>query len=135
LNWLIAEDEADIRNLVAMMAQVWGHNPITFENGDKIWEWLDTVEAGSYQGSLPDFALMDIRMPGRRGNELAKRIRNTDGIRHIPIVLMTAFVLSDEEIDNMRNEYGIDAVLNKPLPDFDRLKGILDDVITKKQHG
>jgi hypothetical protein len=35
----------------------------------------------------------------------------------------------------MRNEYGIDAVLNKPLPDFDRLKGILDDVITKKQRG
>jgi two-component system phosphate regulon response regulator PhoB len=135
LNWLIAEDEADIRNLVAMMAQVWGHNPITFENGDKIWEWLDAVDAGSYKGSMPDFALMDIRMPGRRGNELAKRIRNTEGIRHIPIVLMTAFVLSDEEIDNMRNEYGIDAVLNKPLPDFDRLKGILDDVITKKQRG
>jgi two-component system phosphate regulon response regulator PhoB len=132
---LIAEDEADIRNLVAMMAQVWGHNPITFENGDKIWEWLDAVDAGSYKGSMPDFALMDIRMPGRRGNELAKRIRNTEGIRHIPIVLMTAFVLSDEEIDNMRNEYGIDAVLNKPLPDFDRLKGILDDVITKKQRG
>ena len=135
LNWLIAEDEADIRNLVAMMAQVWGHNPITFENGDKIWEWLDAVDAGSYQGLLPDFALMDIRMPGKRGNELAKRIRNTERIRHIPIVLMTAFVLSDEEINNMRNEYGIDAVLNKPLPDFDRLKGILDDVITKKQSG
>jgi CheY-like chemotaxis protein len=135
LNWLIAEDEADIRNLVSMMAQVWGHNPIIFDNGDKLWEWLDSVEAGSYKGDLPDFALMDIRMPGKRGNEIAKRIRETEGIRNIPIVLMTAFVLGDQEIEKMRNEFGIDAVINKPLPDFDQLKSTLDGIITKKQAG
>lgn len=132
MNWLIAEDEADIRNLVVMMAQVWGHNPMTFESGQKVWSFLDSLDSGQYAGPMPEFALMDIRMPGHRGNELAARIRQTSGISHIPIVLMTAFVLSDEEIDNMRVQFGVDYVINKPLPDFDRLKSILDNVIAQK---
>ena len=77
MNWLIAEDETDIRNLVAMMCQVWGHTPMTFESGQKTWDWLDQVENGQYKGTMPDFALMDIRMPGRRGNEIANRSGRT----------------------------------------------------------
>lgn len=133
MNWLIVEDEADIRNLVAMMAQVWGHNAITFDNGQKAWDWLDDIANGKASGDMPEFALMDIRMPGKRGNELSKKIREVDEISDIPIVLMTAFVLSDEEINNMRDKFGVDAVINKPLPDFDRLKVALDDIIAKKK--
>lgn len=133
MNWLIAEDEADIRNLVGIMCQVWGHTPLTFETGQKVWDWLDEVEAGKVSANLPDFALMDIRMPGRRGNEIAARMRDVEKIKHIPIVLMTAFVLSEDEIDRLRQDFGVDHVINKPLPDFDRLGIILHDIIKKKQ--
>ncbi len=132
MNWLIAEDEADIRNLVAMMCQVWGHNPMTYESGHKVWELLDQLDAGTYSGEMPEFALMDIRMPGRRGDELSKRMRTVEQLKNIPIVLMTAFVLSDEEMAHMKEEFGIDHVINKPLPDFDRLKVIIDKVIADK---
>jgi CheY-like chemotaxis protein len=133
LNWLIVEDEADIRNLVAMMCQVWGNVPMTYESGQKAWDWLDAIEAGTYNGDLPDFALMDIRMPGKRGYEISARIRTIPAIAHIPIVLMTAFVMTEEEMDRMRAEHGVDAVINKPLPDFDRLRTILYDIIEKKR--
>ncbi|HRL12301.1 MAG TPA: response regulator, partial [Aggregatilineales bacterium] len=73
MNWLIAEDEADIRNLITMMCTVWGHTPLIFESGNKVWEWMDKIEAGEQVPVLPDFALMDIRMPGRRGSEIAMR--------------------------------------------------------------
>jgi len=132
LHWLIAEDETDIRNLVSMMAQVWGHTTMHFESGTKMWDWLDEVEAGKISDALPDFALMDIRMPGKRGNELSKRVREIDALKNIPIVLMTAFVMSEEEMNQMRDEFGVDHVVNKPLPDFDKLKSILDDVIKSK---
>lgn len=131
--WLIAEDEADIRNLVAMMCQVWGHTAQTFDSGQKVWDWLDTVEAGKHQGDLPDFALMDIRMPGRRGNEIARRMRSIPALRHIAIVVMTAFVMSEDEMERMRREFGIDYIINKPLPDFDRLHVVLHDIIEKKR--
>jgi CheY-like chemotaxis protein len=135
LNWLIAEDEGDIRNLIMMMAQVWGHKTMLFESGEKAWEWLDQVQAGQFQGDLPEFALMDIRMPGKRGNEISKRIRETEPIKDIPIVLMTAFVMGEDEMEVMRKEYGVDYVINKTLPDFDRLRAVLHDINEKKKNG
>jgi two-component system phosphate regulon response regulator PhoB len=133
LRWLIAEDETDIRNLVAMMCQVWGHVPMPFETGQKVWDWLDEVDAGKHTDDLPEFALMDIRMPGKRGNEIAHRLRQTDLLKHIPIVLMTAFVLSDDERREMMEESGVDRIINKPLPDLMQLHQILHEVINTKQ--
>jgi len=135
LNWLIAEDEADIRNLVSMMCRVWGHNPIPFESGGKAWEFLDTVEAGTYKGPMPEFALMDIRMPGKKGNEVAARIRQVAALSHIPIVLMTAFTLNDDERADMMNNDGVDQIITKPLPDFTELHRILHSIISSKAGG
>jgi CheY-like chemotaxis protein len=132
LNWLIAEDEADIRNLVTMMTQVWGHTPMTFETGQKVWDWMDKIEMGEYNGVLPDFALMDIRMPGKRGYEISQRMRTIDELKRIPIVLMTAFALADDEMSRMKAEYLVDHIINKPLPDFDKLRTLLHDIIKKK---
>jgi CheY-like chemotaxis protein len=135
LHWMIVEDEADIRMLVTTMAQVWGHSTTAYESGGKAWDWLDTVENGSNTHPLPEFALMDIRMPGKRGDEVAARIRETTALKEIPIVLMTAFVLTDEERKEMMKTSGVDAIINKPLPDFMQLKDLLHGVIDKKKQG
>lgn len=133
MHWLIAEDEADIRNLVAAMCKAWGHTTLTFESGQKVWDWLDEVEAGSVN-SLPDFALMDIRMPGYRGDEVAKRIRQTEALGNIPIVLMTAFVLTEDEKYKMQAVSGVDHIINKPLPEFSELKRLLEEIINSRQN-
>jgi CheY-like chemotaxis protein len=133
LIWLIAEDEADILNLVATMATVWGHTPLTFETGQKVWNWLDEVEAGKYQGKMPDFVLMDIRMPGKKGNELAQRMRTITGLKQIPIALMTAFSLSSDEKSAMMTTDGVDQIIAKPLPSFIELQKVLDKIIEDKQ--
>lgn len=135
MHWMIVEDEADIRNLVATMAQVWGHTTVTFESGQRAWDWMDTVENGSNSNPLPDFALMDIRMPGYRGDQVAERIRQLPEIEHIPIVLMTAFVLSEDERADMMMKSGVDKVINKPLPDFETLRKLLHEVIDEKNNG
>lgn len=133
MHWMIVEDEADIRTLVSTMATIWGHTPLPFESGGKAWEWLDTVVAGTNTKPLPEFALMDIRMPGKRGDEVAQRLREIPQFVNIPIVLMTAFVLTDEERRNMLDVSGVDAIINKPLPDFMQLREILHSVIDKKK--
>jgi CheY-like chemotaxis protein len=131
--WLIAEDDADIRNLVTVLIQSWGYNPLVFDTGERVWEWLDRLENDQYSGPMPEFALMDIRMPGKKGNEVAGRIRTVTRLQNIPIVLMTAFALNDDQQDNMLKD-GADQIINKPLPDFDKLYRILQDVMHRKMN-
>ena len=133
MTWLIADDEGDILNLVAMMCRLWGHNPLTFNSGEKVWEWLDKVEAGEYKEPLPGLALLDIRMPGKKGNELAHRIRRMPALQHVPIVLMTAFSLSDADVFSMAQNDGVDYIIYKPLPAPDELRKMLDNVIQSKE--
>jgi CheY-like chemotaxis protein len=128
LTWLIAEDEADIRNLLDMMCQVWGHQTLTFENGQKVWDWLDALESGA-GNSIPELVLMDIRMPGKKGNEIASRMRQYERLKQTPIVLMTAFALTERERTDMMDSHGVDHILNKPLPDFEQLRRILDEIV------
>jgi len=134
LSWLIAEDEADIRNLIATMIQVWGHNPIAYENGQKVWDWLDAVEQGTAKDPLPELVLMDIRMPGKKGNELAHRMRSLPSFNRTPIVLMTAFSLSENERNEMIQQDGVDQIIHKPLPDFEQLRILLHNILTTKQN-
>jgi CheY-like chemotaxis protein len=133
MTWLIAEDEADIRMLIDMMCQIWGHKTLVFENGQLVWDWLDTVEKDAAAATVPDLMLMDIRMPGKRGNELAQRMRQIPALKTQPIVLMTAFALSEGEREEMMATDGVDAILSKPLPEFDELRNLLHAIHEKKQ--
>ncbi|MEZ4671644.1 MAG: response regulator [Anaerolineae bacterium] len=131
--WLIAEDESDILNLLSMVTQVWGHTPLPFESGQKVWDWLDKVNEGKVTDDLPEFALMDIRMPGKRGNEVANRMRTVERLKHIPIVLMTAFSLNEDDKRALQVDDGVDHIINKPLPTFEELRDLLNHVIEHKR--
>ena len=131
--WLIAEDETDILSLLTMVVQVWGYKTLPFESGQKVWDWLDKIEAGTYTGDLPEFALMDIRMPGKKGNEVANRMRTIASFHNIPIVLMTAFSLSEADQKTFQVQDGVDAVIPKPLPAFDELRTMLTGIIANKR--
>jgi two-component system OmpR family response regulator len=130
--WLVVEDEIDIRNIIKVLFEAWGRGALEFRDGNETYRWLDAVESGNYDGELPDLALLDIRMPGHFGNEIAHRMRNIEGLQHIPIVLMTAFSLTDTERQSMMKDDGVDHIINKPLPDMMELKMILDKIYAKK---
>lgn len=131
--WLVVEDEEDIRNIVKVMFTAWGYPSIDFRDGNQTFAWLDQVEAGTYQGELPDLALMDIKMPGPRGNEIARRMRTMAQFKHIALVLMTAFTLEDHERQAMVRDDGVDHIIDKPLPDFFELKTQLESIYEKKK--
>jgi CheY-like chemotaxis protein len=125
VTWLLVEDDPDIRNVVAVMMQFWGEKPLTLSDGNAAWSWLDGVVSGTYKGELPELALMDIRMPGHTGDQIAARIRGTDRLKDIPIILMTAFSLTEAEVQNMVDKSGIDHLVKKPLPDMDDFRTTL----------
>jgi CheY-like chemotaxis protein len=128
VTWLLVEDDNDIRNVVAVMMSVWGEKPLPFPDGGAAWQWLDKVDAGTVTTDLPELALMDIRMPGYTGDKVAARIRQISALKDIPIILMTAFSLTDSEIKEMLDQNGIDYLINKPLPDMEDFRSKLYQV-------
>lgn len=133
MTWLIVEDEEDIRNIVSIMCNFWGHETITFPDGNTASEWLDAVAAGTYSEELPELALLDIRMPGPTGDRLAARIRQIDPLKEMAIIMMTAYVLSDSEKSRIMTVSGADDLIKKPLPDMDELNITLHQILDKKR--
>ena len=79
---LIAEDEQDIRELVAFALRLSGHDVITFTNGQEAWE--------NSKSEMPDLILLDVRMPIMTGYEACERIKSNPATTHIPIVFLSA---------------------------------------------
>jgi CheY-like chemotaxis protein len=54
---------------------------------------------------IPDIIVMDLRLPDMRGSEAAEIIHQNDETHHIPIIFVTASVLTEgrEEIKDMPN--------------------------------
>jgi CheY-like chemotaxis protein len=132
--WLVAEDEADIRVLITTMIHVWGHQAAAFENGQKVWDWLDKLEAGDTMVQPPELVLMDIRMPGKKGNEVAARMRKLPALNRTPIVLMTAYSMTDAERAELLERDGADRVIQKPLPEFEQLRKLLHDLVEARKN-
>lgn len=61
----------------------------------------------------PDLILMDYKMPYVTGVELCKIIKDTPGLKQIPIIFISGAVTSDERIETL--ESGGDDFLSKPF--------------------
>jgi DNA-binding response OmpR family regulator len=79
---LIAEDERDIRDLIAFTLRFAGHEVIATTNGEEALNMaLETI---------PDLILLDVRMPRMTGYEACRQIKNADKTRDIPVVFLSA---------------------------------------------
>lgn len=103
---LIIDDEDDIREVAALSLEaVAGWTVYTASSGKE-----GIASAGELQ---PDAILMDVMMPGMDGPTTFKAMQQTEGIQHIPVILLTAKV---QGIDQRRfADLGVAAVLFKPF--------------------
>ena len=79
---LIAEDERDIRDLVAFTLRFAGYEVFAAPNGEEAVELASKV--------YPDLILMDVRMPRMTGYEACKVMKANPDLKDIPIVFLTA---------------------------------------------
>lgn len=79
---LIAEDERDIRDLIAFTLRFAGHEVVAVGNG------AEAVEAAPVE--MPDLILMDVRMPRMTGYEACQQIKADDQLKHIPVIFLSA---------------------------------------------
>ena len=115
---LIAEDERDIRDLVAFTLRFAGHEVVTAANGE------EAVQMAPKEN--PDLILMDVRMPRMTGYEACRAIKSNPDLKDIPIVFLSAKGQESEIQTGL--EVGAEEYLLKPFaPDqlTDRVKAIL----------
>lgn len=79
---LIAEDEPDIRDLVAFTLRFAGHEVVAVGNG------AEAVQAAPLE--MPDLILMDVRMPQMTGYEACQKIKADPRVANIPVVFLSA---------------------------------------------
>jgi CheY-like chemotaxis protein len=79
---LIAEDERDIRDLIAFTLRFAGYEVLTANNGEEAVTMT--------QKELPDLVLTDVRMPKMTGYEACKQIKANPATQHIPVVFLSA---------------------------------------------
>ncbi len=79
---LIAEDERDIRDLVAFTLRFAGYEVFAASNGEEAVDMAPKVN--------PDLILMDVRMPRMTGYEACRIMKLNADLRDIPIVFLSA---------------------------------------------
>ncbi len=79
---LVADDEPDIRELVAFTLRFAGHEVVVFGNGAEV------VEAAPRE--QPDLILMDVRMPRMTGYEACEKMKADPSTSKIPVVFLSA---------------------------------------------
>ncbi len=102
---LIAEDERDIRDLVAFTLRFAGHEVFTASNGEEAVEMAPKVN--------PDLILMDVRMPRMTGYEACKAMKADPDLKDIPVVFLSAKGQESERQQGL--EAGAEDYLLKPF--------------------
>ena len=129
--WLLVEDEPDISEMLLAVFDIWQIDCIAHQNGEETLAWLEHVNRGEV-ANLPELALIDIRLVGEiDGITVAQRIRSCPDLKHIIIVLNTAYSLTEQEKQHCLQISGADRVMSKPLPRFDKLYEELQSLIEK----
>lgn len=132
--WMVVEDEPDIYEVLLAMFEMWGIEGVAFVDGEEAVAWIDDVDNGRFKGELPELALLDIRLPGEiDGIKVGERLRKSPVLGQIAVVLTTAWKLSPEDQEGAMNRTSADKWLPKPLPKFNELQAILEDVIAKRR--
>ncbi|HET9499977.1 MAG TPA: response regulator [Marmoricola sp.] len=102
---VIADDDADIRELVVFKLRHGGHEVIPVADG------AAAVEACSSQ--RPDLVILDVMMPGMSGLEAARALRKDTDLAGLPIIMLTA--RAQESDIEQGFEAGADDYVVKPF--------------------
>ena len=117
---LIAEDEADVREICALILKRAGYDPVAVEDGQQ------AVERARQESF--DLLLTDIKMPRLSGLDACRAIRSLNP--DLPIVIMTGYGTIESAIDAVR--LGVSEFLLKPFRPDD-LEAAVGRALAKKR--
>ena len=99
------DDEADILELLKVNLQKAGYRFEGFQEADDLFRYLEK--------EAPSLILLDLMLPDTDGLEVCRRIRRSDRLSAIPVIMLTA--RGDEADKVVGLELGADDYVTKPF--------------------
>ncbi len=103
---LAADDEASLRHVIRFTLESAGYSVTVAADGCEAWE---SLQAGEF-----DCVVTDYQMPKMTGEDVCRRMRGVDRLRHVPVVLLTGRAF-DLDRDRLAAELDIREFLPKPF--------------------
>ena len=122
---LIAEDEADIRQLISFNLERESYNTLLAGDGEE-------AVLMAYN-KIPDLIILDLMLPKMDGFSVFKELRLDSRTKDIPVIMLTAKAQLDDVIAGL--EMGADDYLTKPFSPKElvlRVRALLKRVKTSK---
>ena len=85
---LIAEDQADLRQMIALTLELAGHQVVAAQDGE--------IAVQQAKETLPDLIILDLHMPGLNGAQVCERLKALDEFYGTPILIISAVANTDE---------------------------------------
>jgi DNA-binding response OmpR family regulator len=99
------EDDENIRKLIVYTLESTGFEAKGFEEGQSFLNALET--------EIPDLIILDIMLPGMDGMEILSKLKQSEKMKDIPVVMATA---KGAEYDKVKGlDAGADDYITKPF--------------------
>jgi DNA-binding response OmpR family regulator len=108
---LLAEDDLEMRTMIACALRSDGHEVIEVADGWQLLQYLTTHTLNAAPDERIDLLISDVRMPGKSGLDVLAGMRWADW--PMPVILITAF--GDLQTHAEARRLGAAAVFDKPF--------------------
>ena len=117
---LVEDNEGDILLTKEALEDAKIHIELSVvKDGKEAMDFLNKV--GKYAAeNLPDLLLLDVNLPKKNGHEVLKYVKGNEGLKHIPIIMLTTSS-SEKDINQSYNNYA-NCYITKPVEVNDFLK-------------
>jgi CheY-like chemotaxis protein len=137
--WLIVEGEPDLYELWLAMLEMWEIKGLVFTFAQDALDWIEDFDAGRWRPQLPELAILDLASSSSTRHtsvvDVGRRMRQSEMMGNVPIIITTAYKLNPKEEKSILKESEADRLLYKPVPRFDELRRVLQDVIDRRSRG
>jgi len=117
---MVVDDDREFLEELRDILSLSGYEIVEVSDTDKFLETASNIK--------PDAIIMDIKMPGKSGFELANELRQSADLGPTPIIAMSAYF--KEEYAPLMNICGIKTCLKKPFNPLDviaQIEGALQE--------
>lgn len=129
---LVVEDSLMLCKLIKDSLNTAGYTRLTVKNnGEEAWDYLTELKKNNGVEYGAKCVITDIEMPQMDGHHLIKLIRETEGLKHLPVIVFSSLI--NEDMKRKGELLGANAQISKP--EIGSLVSILDELVAGQIYG